>query len=112
LNKKPIVVNGNPDTIRSYLYPTDLIVWIVKLLLNPSISTLNFGSDVPISIANLAKAINEITGNSGVEFRGNNEPGSIYYPSTIKARQHLKVKQSVHLEVGIERWINWLHYKS
>lgn len=112
LNKEPIVVNGNPDTIRSYLYPTDLVVWIIKLLLNPTNSALNFGSDMPITMANLANAINEITGNNGIEFRGNSEPSSMYYPSTIKARQHLMVKQSVHLQDGIERWVNWINYKS
>ena len=111
LNKEPIVVHGNPDTIRSYLYPTDLIVWILKLLVNPSISTLNFGSEVPITMANLANAINEITGNRGIEFQGSKEPISIYYPSTIKARQHLMVKQSVDLQEGIERWMNWINFK-
>ena len=108
MNKEPIVVNGNPDTVRSYMYPTDLIVWIIKLLLNPSSSTLNFGSDIPITMADLATKINDVTGNKGIQFRGNSEPMSIYFPSTIKARQHLSVRQSVMFEEGIERWVNWL----
>ena len=112
MNKEPIVVNGNPNTIRSYMYPTDLIVWIIKLLLNPSSSTLNFGSDIPITMADLATKINDVTGNKGIQFRGNSEPTSIYFPSTIKARQHLSVKQSIVFEEGIERWVNWLNKPS
>ena len=112
MNKEPIILNGNPNTIRSYMYPTDLIVWIIKLLLNPSSSTLNFGSDIPITMADLATKINDVTGNKGIQFRGNSEPTSIYYPSTIKARQHLSVKQSVVFEEGIERWVNWLNKPS
>ena len=112
MNKEPIILNGNPNTIRSYMYPTDLIVWIIKLLLNPSSSTLNFGSDIPITMADLATKINDVTGNKGIQFRGNNEPTSIYYPSIIKARQHLSVKQSVVFEEGIERWVNWLNKPS
>lgn len=112
LNKEPIIVNGNPDTIRSYMYPTDLIIWIIKLLLNPTSSTLNFGSDIPITMADLATKINDVTGNEGIQFRGNSEPTSIYFPSTIKARQHLTVKQSVMFEEGIERWVSWLNNPS
>ena len=112
LNKEPIVVNGNPDTVRSYMHPIDLVIWIIKLLLNPSTSTLNFGSDVPITMCNLATIINEITGNTGIEFIGNSEPVSVYFPSTIKAREHLKVKQSIKFEEGIERWISWLKTQS
>jgi dTDP-glucose 4,6-dehydratase len=109
MNKEPIVVNGNPDTVRSYMHPIDLVIWIIKLLLNPSTSTLNFGSDAPITMANLASRINEITGNKGIEFIGKSEPVSVYFPSTIKARGHLKVKQSIKFGEGIERWISWLN---
>jgi dTDP-glucose 4,6-dehydratase len=112
MNKEPIVVNGNPDTVRSYMHPIDLVIWIIKLLLNPSTSTLNFGSDAPITMANLASRINEITGNKGIEFIGKSEPVSVYFPSTIKARGHLKVKQSIKFEEGIERWISWLNTQS
>jgi dTDP-glucose 4,6-dehydratase len=112
MNKEPIVVNGNPDTVRSYMHPIDLVIWIIKLLLNPSTSTLNFGSDAPITMANLASRINEITGNKGIEFIGKSEPVSVYFPSTIKARGHLKVKQSIKFGEGIERWISWLNTQS
>jgi nucleoside-diphosphate-sugar epimerase len=94
------------------MHPIDLVIWIIKLLLNPSTSTLNFGSDVPITMCNLATIINEITGNTGIEFIGNSEPVSVYFPSTIKAREHLKVKQSIKFEEGIERWISWLKTQS
>jgi nucleoside-diphosphate-sugar epimerase len=112
LKKEPIVVNGNPDTVRSYMHPIDLVVWIIKLLLKPSIFTLNFGSDVPITMASLANIINEITGNQGIKFNGNSEPVSIYFPSTTKAREHLKVKQTIKFEEGIERWIGWINAQS
>jgi dTDP-glucose 4,6-dehydratase len=112
MNQEPIVVNGNPDTVRSYMHPIDLVIWIIKLLLNPSTSSLNFGSDAPITMAKLASTINEITGNKGIEFLGNSEPISVYFPSTIKAQEHLVVKQSIKFEEGIERWINWLNTQS
>jgi dTDP-glucose 4,6-dehydratase len=108
LSKESILINGNPNTVRSYMYPTDLVVWTIKLLLKPTRYPLNFGSEIPIKMKSLADEIGKITGDEKIEIRQSNSPVSIYFPSTTNARKYLNEDQSVTFEQGLERWVNWL----
>ena len=108
LSGENILIKGNPDTVRSYMYPTDLVVWIIKLLLRPTKLPLNFGSEIPIKMIDLAMEIGKITGNERIEINQVNPVVSSYFPSTTNARNYLNENQTVTLIQGLERWIKWL----
>jgi dTDP-glucose 4,6-dehydratase len=107
LQGKEIVVNGNPSTMRSYMYPTDLVTWILAALTNPKNLNVNIGSEFPISMYDLAHLISESTSKKGVRVLGGDQVANNYAPSTSAFRETFKVSQLVALSDGIERWIQW-----
>jgi nucleoside-diphosphate-sugar epimerase len=100
--RRNIEVKGNPKTTRSYLYPTDLVNWILAAILNPSSEATHIGSEETISMKDLA----EIVSDSKVEVNYSNpdSPESHYVPSTANTRNRLGVNQRVSLEDGLVRW--------
>jgi nucleoside-diphosphate-sugar epimerase len=105
----PITVNGNPATTRSYMYPTDLTLWILHTLLNPKNENLNIGSETSITMLELAKLISEMTSKKGVEILDKDIVPSNYVPSTSRFREIYGVSEQINLSEGIERWIKWLY---
>jgi dTDP-glucose 4,6-dehydratase len=105
---KYISMKGNPETVRSYLYPSDLITWIIKLLIKPSKENLNFGSDIPITMNELAQLFKSKFNNIEINMVNKNTKRSIYVPAINNTKRVLGVTQKVSLEVGIDKWINWL----
>ena len=108
LSGNKILIKGNPETLRSYLYPTDLTAWLILLIANPSPENLNIGSEKSYSMLQLASLVSTLTANKGYQLLKPDSEASIYVPSTSKTREILKVKESVSIENGLERWIKWL----
>jgi nucleoside-diphosphate-sugar epimerase len=108
----PIIVGGDGTPYRSYMYASDLVVWLLKVLVKGrSCVPYNVGSEAAISIADLARKVSEVLGNgSEVVVKGSPMPGqrgSRYVPSTNRARAELGVDLSISLDEGIRRTANW-----
>jgi nucleoside-diphosphate-sugar epimerase len=104
ISRQPIHIKGNPSTVRSYLYPTDLIVNVLKQTENSSSDTFELGSSNRITMQELALTINKVTENRGIIQAG--EIGAIdeYVPLHPQGR----VIQNVEIEESISRWVQWL----
>lgn len=109
LNGNNISVNGNPQTTRSYLYPTDLVMWLIKLLVKPTNLPLNFGSDKSMTMKEIANNLSVTFDGRKIEYRNPDSPISHYVPSIENTKKYLGVSQSVSFSEGIERWIKWLN---
>ena len=110
LNGNNISVNGNPKTTRSYLYPTDLVIWLIKLLVKPTTLPLNFGSDKSMSMQEIANNLSVTFDDREIEYKNPDSPISHYVPSIENTKKYLGVSQSVSFSESIERWIKWLKY--
>ena len=108
LNGKNISVNGNPLTTRSYLYPTDLVIWIIRLLVKPTNMPLNFGSDKSMTMKEIANNLSTTFDERKIEFNNPDSPISNYVPCIENTKKYLGVSQLVSFSEGIERWIKWL----
>jgi nucleoside-diphosphate-sugar epimerase len=108
LEGSQITISGNPSTTRSYLYPTDLVVWILAALTQPKDINVNVGSEIPITMLELATLVSELTSKMGVRVLGSNVVASNYVPSTSCFRENYAVSQQISLNEGLERWIEWL----
>jgi dTDP-glucose 4,6-dehydratase len=108
LNRESVVMNGNSETLRSYMYPADLVIWLLKLAIKPTQKFLNFGSDKKIKILTLAEMVANL-GNLKVENSFNeNRNFTNYVPSTEITRNHLDIDTIIPLENSLEKWIKWL----
>jgi dTDP-glucose 4,6-dehydratase len=105
LEGRPITISGNPSTTRSYLYPTDLVVWVLTALLRPENLDVNIGSETPVTILELATLVSNITSNKGVKVVNQDHLASNYVPSTAMFRKHYEVSEKITLNHGLERWI-------
>jgi dTDP-glucose 4,6-dehydratase len=109
LNGNNISVNGNPQTTRSYLYPTDLVIWLIKLLVKPTNLPLNFGSDKSMTMKEIANNLSVTFDGREIEYKNPDSPISHYVPSIENTKKYLGVSQSVSFSEGMERWIKWLN---
>jgi dTDP-glucose 4,6-dehydratase/UDP-glucose 4-epimerase len=97
-----ITVKGDGSPVRSYLYMADLVVWLMTLLLKGGSGQIyNVGSDLAVSIRELAELVREILSpQKAVHILGqsNHSVGNAvrnrYVPSIRKARD----------EFGLDAW--------
>jgi dTDP-glucose 4,6-dehydratase len=105
----PISVNGNSSTVRSYMYPTDLVNWILKILVSDKTGTFNVGNPSPITIGKLASTISELTSQTPVNFPTKEGEFTSYFPDTSLTEEMFGLNIEVNLELAISRWWNWLN---
>lgn len=107
----PIRINGNPETRRSYMFPTDLVVWLIKSILNPKDENLNVGSQDSISMFDLGMLISNLTHKRGVEVLNPKTPPNNYVPKTEIFRSIYDVKENVGIETGLNLWLSHLAHQ-
>lgn len=112
LENRSIHVKGNPESIRSYMYPTDLVVWLIKILENPLSQPLNVGSERHLTMRELGSVISNMTSRKDLILLNPGQEINCYWPSTFNTRKYYKVDESVSLEEGLRRWIYWLRIKN
>ena len=111
LSGKKIEVQGNPDTLRSYLYPTDLVITLFRLLVRPNSQPIDIGSLNPLSIIDLASLVSELFGGVGIQVNPNSLPASAYYPLDSPGKLIIPTSPKVSLEEALRRWIHFLSKK-
>ena len=112
---KKVVVVGNGLPCRSYLYPTDLTVWLWHLLVEAeSCEPYNLGSEESISIADLAKKISNLIGTGECDILGKADPGwnpGRYVPQAKLVVKDFGLPQTVSLDDAIKRTAMWNGWK-
>ncbi|WP_263381299.1 NAD-dependent epimerase/dehydratase family protein [Granulicella arctica] len=107
-----IRISGDGTPLRSYLYATDLAVWLWTILFKaPALQPINIGSHQALSIGDLAREVQaalnpELT----IEVVGRPLPDvlpSRYVPSTQRAFDELGLRQTVELRDAIQRTAAW-----
>lgn len=119
MNGGPIVVKGDGTAVRSYMYASDLMIWLWTILFKgKNCEPYNVGSEEEITIKELAFKVAEIykklTGKT-VEVIIQGEPNPTkpvdrYVPSTKKAKTELGLKQTVSLDEAIEKTFKFYYY--
>jgi len=112
---KKIVVNGNGLPCRSYLYASDLTVWLWHLLVRAADGVpYNVGSGVSTSVRDLAETVSDTLGNVGFEVIGALDIGwnlGRYVPDVSRVAQELGLHQTVGLQEAILRTARWNGWK-
>jgi nucleoside-diphosphate-sugar epimerase len=108
----PIVVSGDGTPLRSYLYASDLAIWLWTILFRgKSLRPYNVGSESSISIAGLATLVAGTSSPASAIIIDSAVPAGFpaerYVPSTKSARDDLGLTQLIDLEPGILKTFKW-----
>lgn len=112
LEGEPIFIKGDGRPYRSYLYTADLISWLWTILLEGETGeAYNVGSDIPVSITELAQAVKE-SSSLDVPIKYGikpdfSVPAPRYVPDVSKIKNNLSVAQHFSLNEGIKNTFVW-----
>lgn len=109
LKFKNIRILGNGKPIRSYMYPTDMALWIVTILAQGKVgSAYNLGSDCGISLEEVALKIKEIVGSSvNIDILNMNDSCSEFVPNIDYVRKELDLNITINFKESLKKSINW-----
>jgi nucleoside-diphosphate-sugar epimerase len=112
LANRTIRVQGDGSAVRSYLYASDLMVWLWTMLFTgQSGRAYNVGSEDALNIATLAgKVAAALPPEVGVKIATAATPGAAihhYVPSTARARGELGLTVEVPLQEAIRKTYAW-----
>jgi nucleoside-diphosphate-sugar epimerase len=112
----PIVVRGDGTALRSYLYPTELVTWLLRLLVRGQRGTVyNVGSDEVVSTGELAHRIAADCSPAPmvtIQSAQPHGPQNIYLPDISRARGELGLDVGVKLDEAIRRTLSFLRLRS
>jgi nucleoside-diphosphate-sugar epimerase len=107
----PIRIQGDGETVRSYLYPSDMAWWLLRLLLDGKTgASYNVGSPEAVTLLSLAQRISELLpARPDVLTRQAREgaPRSTFVPDVTLSRQELGLSASVDLDTALRRTLAW-----
>jgi dTDP-glucose 4,6-dehydratase len=113
---RDVIVSGNGQPCRSYLYAGDLTAWLLHMLTRAEAGkAYNVGSDESISIKELAARVSRVLGNGQFTVQGAQDTGwnpGRYVPDTQLIGQDLGLRRTVTLDDAILRtalWNGWKH---
>jgi dTDP-glucose 4,6-dehydratase len=112
LNGGPIIIQGDGTPYRSYLYASDLAIWLWTILFKAqSCRPYNVGSEVALTIAELAKIVaGAFDPEPEVRIAQLHNPGKLvdrYVPSTRRFYKELNQQQYIKLEDAIRLTRKW-----
>jgi dTDP-glucose 4,6-dehydratase len=112
LNGGPIIVLGDGTPRRSYLYASDLAIWLWTILFKgQSCRPYNVGSDESISIIEVANRVAaQFPKKVEIEIRGMPDPSKFleqYVPDTKNTKSELGLYAWVSLDTAIQKSIRF-----
>lgn len=96
---------GNPATVRSYLYASDLATWLWTLLLaDDAPVVVNVGSGEAVTLAQLADSVSRVLRpGEHIPMPAGSAPGPRYVPDVTLAGRKLGLRPTVSLDDSILR---------
>lgn len=112
LQGQSIIIQGDGRPLRSFLYMSDLCIWLLRILgVGQSGDAYNVGSQHAVSIAALAKQVVLAAGTAtAIDIRTpamSNALPPRYLPDTSKARESLNLCDYTPLDEALRKTIAW-----
>lgn len=108
----PIRILGDPETVRSFLYASDMAFWLYRMLVKGGDGQcFNVGSAMGVTLHELARKIAEqVPGGSDItlpKLSSKAPAGPRFVPDTARAQNELGLRVSVDLDEAIRRTLAW-----
>ena len=112
LANKTITVNGDGAPYRSYLYTSDLMIWLLRILCDGEDGVVyNVGSDEGFTIADIARLVascfTPVREVSVARLPEPGQPPQRYVPSVSKAVKQFQLPEKISLIEAIKKTIQW-----
>jgi nucleoside-diphosphate-sugar epimerase len=109
---RAIQINGDGTPRRSYLYASDLAIWLWTILFQaPGLVPVNVGSAQDLSILELAQTVvQSLNASTEIQVAKRLFPGTAvarYVPSVDRAKAMLGLTQTVSLQEAVRRTAGW-----
>jgi len=111
LMNNTIRIIGNGLPMRSYMYPSDMAYWLLRILVDghPGIA-YNVGSPYGISLKDLAAKIKQYSNTkSAILIKDLNEDRSTFIPDDTLCRNSLGLVIKVNIDDTIKKSLAWFH---
>ena len=107
INNEKIIINTKGGSTRSFLYSSDLIIWLLKILFfGKNLKPYNVGSPEKITIAELASKVANFA-SIPIEIKGLPEKESFYVPNVDETMNELNIDNFINLDKAIQKTIEW-----
>lgn len=109
LISKKIRIIGNGKPVRSYMYASDMVFWLLKILVDgqPGLA-YNVGNSEGGSLKESAEKIARISGNEvEIEILCMNSDESVFVPDTTLAQKSFDLDITVDSDEALEKTIKW-----
>lgn len=108
LHGSDLSIQADRNTIRSYLYCSDFVVWLLKILLKGSNQVYNVGNNVPYTLNEIVDQMRKKY-NANIIFPNQASSSDSFgiIADTTLARTELELKVNVSLDEAIERTVEW-----
>lgn len=112
MDRRPIIIQGDGTPMRSYMYMSDLAVWLWTILLRGRGGrAYNVGSDQAVSVADLAAEVNRCCGGHSeirvLQPANPDTPPQRYIPEIGRAKRELHLAMEFDLRHALEKTIRW-----
>lgn len=105
IQRKAVRITGSPSSLRSYMSPIDMGIWILKSSLYPTTEVIHIGSSEGFSMYEIAGIISRKFGNGRIQvLRSTESKPEAYVPETISSARLLKVSSTLSFEESLEDW--------
>ena len=114
LSGDPIRIKGDGSPCRSYLYASDMAIWLWTLLFRGKpCCPYNVGSDIEVTIFDVASLVaDQFEPRPRIEITANrivSHSAERYIPSTQRARHDLGLHSIVRLPEAVKRTLDWFY---
>lgn len=103
--KKAVRITGCPNSLRSYMSPIDMGIWILKSSLYPTTEVIHVGSSEALSMYEIATIVSRKFGNGKIKVSGATELNpAAYVPETTISASILNIYKVMDFERSLEIW--------
>lgn len=105
----PIRIIGNGLPVRSYMYPSDMAYWLLRMLIDgkPGVA-YNVGSPEGVSLNDLARKIKECSDmRSDIVIKNMNDDRSQFIPDISLSKKELGLDIKVNADDAVKKSIAW-----
>lgn len=111
LRGEPLTVYGDGAQTRSFQYVSDLVEGVYRLLMTDFHEPVNIGTQLELSIADFARLVNELTGNTaGIVYKSNDRikgDPQTRRPDSTRAKTILNWEPVIGLNEGLAKTIEY-----